>query len=95
MRMAFDSIASKTGFSSPGDALMTLSTSAVAVCCCSRSLRSSLSTRVFSMAMTACAAKVFSTPICLSESAPGAARTTLSAPMASRPRIIGMMVIAR
>ena len=36
---------------------MTLSTSAVAVCCCSDS-RSSLSRRVFSMAMTACAAKV-------------------------------------
>ena len=32
--------------------LMTLSTSAVAVCCCSDS-RSSLSSRVFSMAMTA------------------------------------------
>ena len=36
--------------------LMTLSTSAVAVCCCSDS-RSSLSRRVFSMAMTAWAAK--------------------------------------
>ena len=35
---------------------MTLSTSAVAVCCCSDS-RSSLSSRVFSMAMTAWAAK--------------------------------------
>ena len=35
---------------------MTLSTSAVAVCCCSDS-RSSLSRRVFSMAMTAWAAK--------------------------------------
>ena len=38
--------------------LMTLSTSAVAVCCCSDS-RSSLSRRVFSIAMTACAAKFF------------------------------------
>ena len=36
---------------------MTLSTSAVAVCCCSDS-RSSLSSRVFSMAMTAWSAKV-------------------------------------
>ena len=35
---------------------MTLSTSAVAVCCCS-DLRSSLSSRVFSMAMTAWSAK--------------------------------------
>ena len=36
--------------------LMTLSTSAVAVCCCS-DCRNSLSSRVFSMAMTAWAAK--------------------------------------
>ena len=36
---------------------MTLSTSAVAVCCCSNS-RSSLSSRVFSIAMTAWARKV-------------------------------------
>ena len=36
--------------------LMTLSTSAVAVCCCSDS-RSSLSSRVFSIAITAWAAK--------------------------------------
>ena len=35
---------------------MTFSTSEVAVCCCSDS-RSSLSSRVFSIAMTACAAK--------------------------------------
>ena len=45
--------------------LMTLSTSAVAVCCCSDS-RSSLSRRVFSMAMTACAAKFVTSSICLS-----------------------------
>ena len=36
---------------------MTLSTSAVAVCCCSDS-RSSLSRRVFSMAMTACVGEI-------------------------------------
>ena len=35
MRVAFSSIASNTGSSSPGDVLMTFSTSAVAVCCCS------------------------------------------------------------
>ena len=45
--------------------LMTLSTSAVAVCCCSDS-RSSLSSRVFSMAMTAWAAKFCTNSICLS-----------------------------
>ena len=44
---------------------MTLSTSAVAVCCCSDS-RSSLSSRVFSMAMTAWAAKFLTSSICLS-----------------------------
>ena len=54
----------KTGSSSPGELLMiTCSTSEVAVCCSSASLRSSvrwrssLSSRVFSMAMTAWAAK--------------------------------------
>ena len=52
-----------TGSSSPGEVLMTRSTSDVAVCCSSDSVRSSvrwrnsLSSRVFSMAMTAWAAK--------------------------------------
>ena len=51
---------------------MTLSTSAVAVCCCSDSVRSSvrwrssLSSRVFSMAITAWAAKFVTSSICLS-----------------------------
>ena len=44
---------------------MTLSTSAVAVCC-SSDCRNSLSSRVFSMAMTAWAAKFLSNSICLS-----------------------------
>ena len=44
---------------------MTLSTSAVAVCCWSDS-RSSLSSRVFSMAITAWSAKVVTSSICLS-----------------------------
>jgi hypothetical protein len=44
---------------------MTLSTSAVAVCCASDS-RNSLSKRVFSMAMTACLAKFVTRSICLS-----------------------------
>ena len=53
-----------TGSSSPGELEMTCSTSLVAVCCSSASVRSSvrwrssLSRRVFSMAMTACAANV-------------------------------------
>ena len=52
IRTAFSNIAWNTGSSSPGDELMTLRTSAVAVCCWS-DLRSSLSSRVFSIAMTA------------------------------------------
>ena len=58
MRVAFSSIAWNTGSSSPGELEMTFSTSAVAVCCSIvRSRRSSLSSRVFSMAITAWAAK--------------------------------------
>jgi hypothetical protein len=56
---------SSTVFRSNVELLMTLSASEVAVCCCSDS-RSSLSKRVFSMAMTACAAKFFTSSICLS-----------------------------
>ena len=61
-----------TGSSSPGELLMTFSTSEVAVCCSSDSdrssvrWRSSLSSRVFSMAMTAWAAKFVTSSICLS-----------------------------
>ena len=63
MHVALSSIASNTGSSSPGELEMTFSTSQVAVCCSSNSVRSSVrwrssfSSRVFSMAMTACAAK--------------------------------------
>ena len=65
MRMAFASIASNTGFKSPGEEEMALRTSDVAVCC-SRAFESSRvractssNSRVFSMAMTAWSAKVF------------------------------------
>ena len=57
IRIAFSSIALNTGSRSPGDELMTRNTSAVAVCCSSDS-RNSVSSRVFSMAITACAAKL-------------------------------------
>jgi hypothetical protein len=64
MRVAFSSIAQNTGSSSPGDELMTRSTSEVAVCwsndsdssrvrCCSAS-----NSRTFSMAITAWSAKL-------------------------------------
>ena len=55
-RAADSTSVSSTGCRSKVERLITLSTSAVAVCCW-RDLRSSLSSRVFSMAMTACAAK--------------------------------------
>ena len=58
------SMASSTGCSSTVERLMTFSTSAVAVCCCSDS-RSSLSRRVFSMAMTAWLAKFLTSSISL------------------------------
>ena len=54
-RAADSTSVSSTACRSNVERLMTLSTSAVAVCCCSDS-RSSLSSRVFSMAMTAWAA---------------------------------------
>jgi len=65
IRVAFARIARKTGSSSPGELLITCSTADVAVCC-SSDCRSSLSSRAFSMAMTACAAKFLTSSICLS-----------------------------
>ena len=71
-RTAFANVASNTGCNSPGELEMTFSTSEVAVCCSSDSerssvrWRSSLSRRVFSMAMTAWAAKFVTSSTCLS-----------------------------
>ena len=62
----------KTGSRSPGELEITCSTSDVAVCSSSASLksvvrwRSSLSNRAFSMAMTAWTAKFVTSSICLS-----------------------------
>jgi hypothetical protein len=64
--MAFSSIASNTGASSPGEELITCKTSAVAVCC-SNASRVSVKSRAFSIAMTASEAKFSSSAICLSE----------------------------
>ncbi len=64
-RAADSTNVSSTVCRSKVERLMTLSTSAVAVCC-SSDCRSSLSSRVFSMAMTACLAKFVSSSICLS-----------------------------
>jgi hypothetical protein len=64
-RSAFSSIASNTGFRSPGEELITCNTSAVAVCC-SNASRVSVISRAFSIAITACAPKLLSNSICLS-----------------------------
>jgi hypothetical protein len=68
--VAFATMVSNTGSSFPGEVEMTCNTSEVAVCRCSASprssvhWRSSLNSRAFSMAMTACAAKFVRRPIC-------------------------------
>ena len=67
-RVALSNTASNTGFRSPGEALMTCNTSAVAVCCSSASC-CSLINRAFSIVITAWAAKFSSRAICLSENA--------------------------
>ena len=64
-RTASSSIASNTGVRSPGEELMTCNTSAVAVCC-SRASRVSHKSRAFSIAITAWAAKFWSSAICCS-----------------------------
>ena len=94
IRTAFASMASNTGSSSPGELLMTLSTSEVAVCCCSDS-RSSLSRRVFSIAMTAWAAKVRSSWIWVGEKGPGCLRLTTMAPMGRPSRSMGAASMLR
>ena len=72
MRIALASIDWKTGSTCPGERLMTLSTSDVAVCCSSASLKlavracTSRKAATFSMAITAWSAKVCSSAICLS-----------------------------
>ena len=65
MLAAFSSIASQTGTRSPGEELITPSTSAVAVCC-SKASRVSVNSRAFSIAITACAAKFSNSAICFS-----------------------------
>jgi len=64
-RSAFSNNESDTGAKLPGEELMTCNTSAVAVCC-SNASRVSVSSRAFSIAITACAAKVCNIAICLS-----------------------------
>jgi hypothetical protein len=78
----------KTGSSSPCELEMTLNTSVVAVCRCSDS-RSSLSSRAFSMAMTAWAAKDLMSLICLSSNATASRCAVATAPITLPSRTIG------
>ena len=72
-RVAFASMASNTGSSSPGELEMICSTSEVAVCCSSASLSSAVractssNSRTFSIAITAWSAKIVTSSICFSE----------------------------
>ena len=94
-RTAFSSMAWNTGSNSPGDALITLSTSAVAVCCCSASLSSrvractSSNSRTFPIAITAWSAKVCSNAICLSLNGCTSVRRSAITPIHSPSRSNG------
>ena len=85
---AFSRIASNTGARSPGDELMTCNTSAVAVCCSSAS-RVSVSSRVFSIAMTAWSAKVRTSSICRSVKGSTRCRARLIVPTTTPSRNSG------
>ena len=100
-RVAFASMASKTGSNSPGDELMTRSTSAVAVCCSSDSVSSRVrccsasNSRTFSMAITAWSAKVVTSSICLSVNGLISFRRIIRTPIASSFRMSGTASIVR
>src|SRR5262245_55812005 len=87
-RMALCAIASKTGWRSVGELLITRRMSAVAVCC-SRASFVSLNRRTFSIAITAWSANVFNSSIWASEKGSTCARATLMAPIGASSRIIG------
>ena len=67
---------------------MTLSTSAVADCCCNNS-RSSLSKRAFSIAITAWSAKVVTSSICLSVNGLTSPRLSKKTPIVAPSRRSG------
>src|SRR5262252_1820382 len=91
MCRAFASIARNTGSSSPGELEITRSTSDVAVCCSSDSVRSrvractSSNSRTFSIAITAWSANVVITSTCLSVNGVVTERASTSAPMVCFP----------
>ena len=81
-RAAFSTTASMTGWRSVGELAITRRISAVAVCCSSASsVRLSLNSRTFSMAMTACSANVLSQLDLL-----GREELDFSPPQGNRPR---------
>src|SRR5262249_46586080 len=84
----------QTGCRSKVERLMTLSTSAVAVCCANDS-RSSFSSRVFSIAMMAWAAKVLRSAICLSVNGSTTARRSIIVPTAASSRRSGTASVVR
>ena len=94
-RAALSTMASITGCRSVGELEMTRRMSAVAVCCSSASVRSaflassSLNSRTFSMAMTAWAAKVSSSAICLSVKGRTSVRETSNTPTEAPSRSSG------
>src|SRR5215813_14143727 len=94
IRRAFCSIVVNTGSSSPGELLITWRTSDVAVCCC-RDSRSSLSRRVFSMAMRAWLAKFLTSSICLSVNGRTSWRYMLMVPINAPSLSIGTKTIVR
>ncbi len=87
-RTALRAMQSNTGCTFDGELAMTLKISAVAVCRSSASLVS-LNKRTFSIAITACSAKVFSNSICVSGKGRAAARKMLIAPTGCPSRSIG------
>jgi hypothetical protein len=97
-----------TGSRSPGELLITWSTSDVAACCSSASVRSavrsvrsvvrwrsSLSRRVFSMAMTAWAGKLDTSSICSSENGRTSYRASVNVPSSSSSFSIGTIISVR
>ena len=87
-RWQLSRILSNTGAASATEPLITFSTSAVAVCCCSAS-RVSLNRRTFSIAITAWSAKVSASATSLSVNSPASARRTAKQPMACPSRSSG------
>ena len=101
MRAVLSTVMSKTGFNCVCDDEITARMSAVAVCCSNASerssvrWRSSLSSRAFSMAITAWEAKVSSNSICSSEKGRTSIRRIRIAPIGTPSRNSGLASVVR